>query len=69
VLFGYTSQEMIGQSIRIIVPLDYQNEESYILEQIHQGKTMENFKNYQRYYRTAENATRTPTNGRGVNTK
>ena len=44
VLFGYTSQEMIGQSIRMIVPLDYQNEESYILEQIHQGKTMEQFK-------------------------
>ncbi|UXE64562.1 MAG: PAS domain S-box protein [Woronichinia naegeliana WA131] len=49
VLFGYTSQEMIGQSIRIIVPLDYQDEESYILEQIHQGKTMEHFKTIRQF--------------------
>src|SRR5258708_3964025 len=42
-LFGYTSAELIGQSVRILIPQDRQNEEEEILEKIRRGERVEHF--------------------------
>lgn len=42
-LFGYTEQEMIGQSITRIIPPDRIGEEHQILHQLRQGKKIEHF--------------------------
>jgi PAS domain S-box-containing protein len=42
-MFGYTPAEAIGQSIRIIVPDDLQDEETAIIERIGRGETIEHF--------------------------
>jgi PAS domain S-box-containing protein len=42
-LFGYTEEEMLGQSIRKLIPADRQNEEDEILARIHNGQTVEHF--------------------------
>ena len=42
-LFGYRSEEMIGRSIRRIIPPDRQDEEDYILARIHVGERIEQF--------------------------
>jgi PAS domain S-box-containing protein len=42
-MFGYTPAEAIGQSIRIIVPDDLQDEETAILERIGRGEPIEHF--------------------------
>src|SRR5262245_22089204 len=42
-LFGYTAGEMIGQSIRIIIPADRQGEEDHVLDQIRQGRKVDHF--------------------------
>ena len=36
-MFGYTATEAIGQSIRLIIPLELQQEEDKILEKLRQG--------------------------------
>jgi PAS domain S-box-containing protein len=42
-MFGYTSDEMIGQSIRKIIPIDRDAEEDHVLGQIRQGRRLEHF--------------------------
>jgi PAS domain S-box-containing protein len=42
-VFGYTPQEMIGNSIRLLIPADRQQEEDEILATIQSGKTISNF--------------------------
>ena len=42
-LFGYTSQEMIGQSITKIIPPELQHEEAQILAKIRKGERLERY--------------------------
>jgi PAS domain S-box-containing protein len=42
-MFGYTAEEVIGQSIRLIIPADRQAEEDYVLNQIRQGHKIDHF--------------------------
>jgi PAS domain S-box-containing protein len=42
-LFGYTASEMVGQSIRLIVPPDRQAEEDDVLGAIRRGETLDHF--------------------------
>ncbi len=42
-MFGYTAEEAIGQSIRIIIPPELQAEEDYILGQIRHGRRIQHF--------------------------
>ncbi|MEZ5961369.1 MAG: PAS domain S-box protein [Hyphomonadaceae bacterium] len=42
-LFGYSSSEIIGQSIRRLIPADRQNEEDEILARISAGERIENY--------------------------
>jgi len=42
-IFGYTEQEVIGQSIRIIIPANRQSEEDEVLAKIRQGRSVEHF--------------------------
>jgi len=47
-MFGYTAAEVIGQSIRIIIPADRQGEEDYVLGQIRQGHRVKHFETIRR---------------------
>ncbi len=47
-MFGYTAAEVIGQSIRIIIPADRQDEEDYVLGQIRQGHKVKHFETIRR---------------------
>ena len=42
-IFGYTEEEMIGQSIIKLIPTDRQKEESYILQRIRNGERVQTF--------------------------
>ena len=42
-LFGYTAEEMIGESILKIIPLDLHPEEAYILKKIRSGEPIEHY--------------------------
>jgi PAS domain S-box-containing protein len=42
-MFGYTAAEAIGQSIRMIIPPERQEEEDYVLNQIRSGEKVEHF--------------------------
>lgn len=42
-LFGYSPEEMIGRSIRVLIPEDRQSEEDHILAQIAAGRRIENY--------------------------
>lgn len=42
-MFGFTAEQMIGQSIRKIIPLHLQHEEDMILERIRSGQLIEAF--------------------------
>ncbi len=42
-LFGYRSDEVIGKSVKILIPADRQNEEPDILERIRRGKRIEHY--------------------------
>jgi PAS domain S-box-containing protein len=42
-VFGYTPQEIIGKSIRLLIPQDRQDEEDEILATIQAGRTVSNF--------------------------
>jgi PAS domain S-box-containing protein len=48
-LFGYTAAEMIGESIRIVIPEERQSEEDHVLDQIRQGKKVDHFETYRRH--------------------
>lgn len=41
-LFGYTQEEVIGQSIFILIPADRKEEEEYIIRQLKKSKTINN---------------------------
>src|SRR4051812_23457402 len=42
-IFGWTSDEVVGKAINIIIPPDRQDEEPKILEQIRSGRRVEHF--------------------------
>jgi PAS domain S-box-containing protein len=42
-MFGYAAPEVIGQSIRLIIPADHQHEEDTILERIRRGESIQHF--------------------------
>ncbi len=42
-IFGYTAEEMIGQSITRLIPSDRQNEEALIIERVKRGETVQHF--------------------------
>jgi PAS domain S-box-containing protein len=42
-MFGYTAEEAIGRSIRMIIPADRQHEEDLVLEKIRNGESMGHF--------------------------
>jgi PAS domain S-box-containing protein len=42
-MFGYTPEEMIGQSIRTIIPADRQSEEDEVIEKLRRGETIDHF--------------------------
>jgi PAS domain S-box-containing protein len=42
-IFGYSSKEMIGQSIMRLIPRDRQQEEMQIINQVKRGETVEHF--------------------------
>ena len=42
-MFGYTAEEAIGQSIRLIIPADRQTEEDEVLRRIRAGKSVRHF--------------------------
>ncbi|HVY83139.1 MAG TPA: PAS domain S-box protein [Steroidobacteraceae bacterium] len=42
-LFGYTAEEIIGQSILTIIPRELQHEESQILERLRRGERIEHY--------------------------
>ena len=47
-MFGYTSSEMIGQSIRAIIPEDRQHEEDEVLARIRAGESVDHFETVRR---------------------
>ena len=42
-MFGYTADEMIGQSIRRIIPADRQSEEDHVVSQLRRGEQVDHF--------------------------
>jgi PAS domain S-box-containing protein len=42
-MFGYTAAEVIGQSIRLIIPSERQAEEDFVLNQIRRGEKIDHF--------------------------
>jgi PAS domain S-box-containing protein len=42
-IFGYTPEEAIGQSIRMIIPRDREDEETAVLDRIRRGEKVEHF--------------------------
>ena len=42
-LFGYTAAEMVGQSIRLIIPPDRQSEEDHVLGAVRRGEVVDHF--------------------------
>ena len=42
-LFGYSSDEMVGKSVTLLIPADRQREEPHILERIRRGEPIENY--------------------------
>lgn len=47
-MFGYTAAEMIGQSIRTVIPDDRQSEEDHVLGQVRQGNKVDHFETIRR---------------------
>jgi PAS domain S-box-containing protein len=47
-IFGYTAEEMIGQSIRAIIPHERWSEEDEVLRQLRQGSRVEHFETIRR---------------------
>ncbi len=42
-IFGYTAEQIIGRSIRVIIPADRQSEEDAVLESIRAGRRVDHF--------------------------
>ena len=47
-IFGFTAKEAIGQSIRILIPPDRQEEEDMILERLRRGERVDHFETVRR---------------------
>jgi PAS domain S-box-containing protein len=47
-MFGYSAEEAIGQSIRLIIPADRQSEEDHVLSRIRRGETVGHFETVRR---------------------
>src|SRR5581483_9649118 len=47
-IFGYTAEEMIGRSIRTIVPAERQSEEDEVLRKIRNGQSVDHFETIRR---------------------
>ena len=47
-MFGYTAAEAVGQSIRMIVPDDRQDEETAVLDRLRHGHTIEHYETIRR---------------------
>lgn len=47
-LFGYPAAEIIGKSVRLIIPADRQNEEDEVLRRIRDGQRIEHFETIRR---------------------
>jgi PAS domain S-box-containing protein len=47
-IFGYTAEEMIGQSIRRIIPADRQAEEDEVLRRVRRGERVDHFETVRR---------------------
>jgi PAS domain S-box-containing protein len=47
-IFGYTAEEMIGRSIRTIIPNDRQSEEDEVIARIHRGERVHHFETIRR---------------------
>jgi PAS domain S-box-containing protein len=47
-MFGYTAEEITGQSIRTIIPADLQHEEDLVLSRIRRGERVEHFETVRR---------------------
>jgi PAS domain S-box-containing protein len=47
-IFGYTAEEMIGRSIRTIIPADRWSEEDEVLRQLRQGNRVDHFETIRR---------------------
>ena len=47
-IFGYTAEEMIGRSIRTIIPADRQSEEDEVIARIHRGEPVNHFETLRR---------------------
>jgi PAS domain S-box-containing protein len=47
-MFGYTAEEMIGRSIRTIIPADRQSEEDFVLDRVRNGEKVEHFETVRR---------------------
>jgi PAS domain S-box-containing protein len=48
-MFGYASEEMVGRSIRTIVPDDRQHEEDHVLAQVRAGQMVDHFETVRRH--------------------
>jgi len=42
-MFGYSAEETIGRSIRLIIPADRQGEEDFVLSRIRVGQSVSHF--------------------------
>jgi PAS domain S-box-containing protein len=47
-MFGYTSAEAVGQSIRMIIPKDREDEETAVLDRIRRGEKIDHFETLRR---------------------
>ena len=47
-MFGYTAEEMVGKSIRLIIPAERQSEEDTVLAAIRAGRRVEHFETVRR---------------------
>ena len=47
-LFGYSSEEMVGQSVRMLIPDDRQHEEDDVLSRIRRGQKLDHYETVRR---------------------
>ena len=47
-IFGYTSEEVVGHSIRLLIPPDRQDEEADILSRVNRGQRIEHYETFRR---------------------
>ena len=47
-IFGYTAEEMIGRSIRVVIPDDRWSEEDHVLRQLRRGEKVDHFETVRR---------------------